>query len=131
MAKITGKKEGQVESKIPTLISSKCVIRGNIKNAAAIRIEGMLIGDIQDAGQLIVGEAGVIKGDVRTKSITVFGRIDGNVSATDSIHIKSSGKVSGRLRTQTLSVEQGAVYHGEIAIGSVNLEPEHGKISIN
>lgn len=109
---------------IPTLIAKDCTIEGNIVNTHAIRIEGTIMGDILDAGSVIVGESGVVNGNVTTKSLTNFGYINGNVSATDSIEIKNSGKISGCLNTRTLAVERGAVYQGKIVMGKVSVDAE-------
>lgn len=100
---------------IPTLISKGCVIEGQIKSAAVIQIDGSIIGDVLNAENLIIGENGLIEGNVQTKEIIIFGIINGNVTA-DSIEIKSSGKVSGKIRTQKLQVESGAVYNGILAM---------------
>ncbi len=96
---------------VPTLISKGCVIEGQIKTVSIIQIDGTIVGDIINAEKIIIGESGLIEGNVKTKEIVIFGVINGNVAA-DSIEIKGTGKVSGKIRTQNLQVESGAVYNG-------------------
>ncbi|PPK99218.1 bactofilin family protein [Parapedobacter indicus] len=105
----------------PTLISGDCTITGKIKSAHAIRIEGTLLGDIEEAGNVIISQSGLINGDIEAKSLIVFGHVHGNITALDSIEIKNSATVIGRLNATKLSVERGAVYDGNIAIGQVSI----------
>lgn len=119
------KTEKQKSSKlptVPTLISGDCTITGNIKKAHAIRIEGTLVGDIEAAGNVIVSGSGLVDGNVEAKSLIVFGHVRGDVTALDSIEIKNSATVSGTLNAKKLSVERGAVYDGNIAIGQVSAD---------
>jgi cytoskeletal protein CcmA (bactofilin family) len=111
MIKLFNKNKDSSHQEIPTLISKGCVIEGQIKISTTIRIEGNIIGDILNAENLIIGENGLIEGNVQTKEIIIFGVINGNVTA-DSIQIKGSGKVCGKIKTQNLQVESGAVYNG-------------------
>lgn len=120
-------KKSNAEQTTPTLIGGDCVVNGNIKNTQAIRVEGTLVGDIEDAGNVIVGESGAINGNVTAATLTVFGHINGDVSANDSIEIKNSGRVTGKLSTQTLSVERGALYEGKIIMGNVSMDRDSTK----
>jgi cytoskeletal protein CcmA (bactofilin family) len=45
----------------------------------------------------------------------VYGAVNGNLQVT-SLHIKASGKIMGEIRTQTLEVENGAVYDGTLSM---------------
>ena len=70
-------------------------------------------GDVFIGEGLIVGENGLIEGNVHTREIVIFGTINGTVKA-DSIDIKSSGKILGELHTNSLQVEKGAIYVGSV-----------------
>lgn len=128
---INKKNKNNAEQATPTLIGGDCVINGNIKNTQAIRVEGTIVGDIEDAGSVIVGESGEINGNVTAATLTVFGHVNGDISANDSIEIKNSGKVTGKLSTQTLSVERGALYEGMIIMGNVSIDGDLTKHSHN
>ena len=104
------------EENIPiiSVISERSVIHGSIDNAKAIRIEGTIIGDIEQANTVLIGTTGVIKGNVNTKKLIVFGHIEGNVLASESVSIKCSGQITGTLNTESLSMDDGAICEGEI-----------------
>ncbi|EGK05239.1 bactofilin family protein [Dysgonomonas mossii] len=100
-----------------SVISEHSVIHGSIDNAKAIRIEGMIIGDIRQADTVLVGETGRIQGNVTTKKLIVFGHIEGDILASESVSIRSSGQITGKLMTHSLNLDHGAIYDGEIIMG--------------
>ena len=77
---------------------------------------------------LILGEAGSIHGNVITKEMVVYGVVNGNIQ-TNSLEIKASGKVTGEIRTQTLTVENGAVYNGSLSMTQNNKLAQSHKLS--
>src|ERR1700744_900532 len=100
---------------ISTLISEGSILDGNLKEPAVARIDGQVTGDVMIDEGLIIGEKGSIRGNVVTKELVVYGTIIGDVQAT-SIEIRATGKITGDIRTQTLGVEQGAVYDGNLSM---------------
>lgn len=109
-------KNGQGSS-TPTLISKGCVIQGKIESEVFVRIDGHIKGDLIIKEGLIVGESGLVEGNVNTAELVVYGTVNGIVKA-DSIEIKSSGKITGEIHTETLQVEKGAVYIGKVVMDS-------------
>jgi cytoskeletal protein CcmA (bactofilin family) len=104
---------------ISTLISEGSVLDGNLKAPAFARVDGKLNGDVIVEEGLILGEKGHINGNVLTKELVIYGVIDGNIQA-NSLEIKSTGRINGEIRTQTLVVENGAVYNGSLSMTSSN-----------
>jgi cytoskeletal protein CcmA (bactofilin family) len=104
---------------ISTLISEGCIFDGNLKAPAYARIDGQITGDVMVDEGLIIGEKGSILGNVITKEMVVYGTINGNLQV-NSLEIKATGKISGEIRTQTLEVENGAVYNGSLSMTQNN-----------
>jgi cytoskeletal protein CcmA (bactofilin family) len=104
---------------ISTLISEGCILDGNLKAPAYMRIDGQITGDIMVDEGLIIGEKGSIHGNIITKEMVVYGTVTGNVQV-NSLEIKASGKITGEIRTQTLLVENGAVYNGSLSMTQNN-----------
>lgn len=109
-------KKGQ-PSATPTLVSKGCVVTGNIESDVFVRIDGHIKGDLLIGEGLIVGEDGLIEGNINTREIIVYGTVNGMVKA-ESIDIKSSGKILGEIHTRTFQVERGAVYAGKVSMGN-------------
>ena len=108
---------------ISTLISEGCVLDGNLKAPAFARIDGQVTGDVTVDEGLILGEKGVINGNVITKEMVVYGIIKGNLQV-QSLEIRATGKISGEIKTQVLVVENGAVYDGSLSMSSANAKPQ-------
>lgn len=104
---------------ISTLISEGCIFDGNLKAPAYARIDGQITGDIIVDEGLIIGEKGTILGNIITKELVVYGTVTGSLQV-NSLEIKSSGKIQGEIRTQTLQVENGAVYNGSLSMTQNN-----------
>lgn len=100
---------------ISTLISEGSVLDGNLKAPAYARIDGHVNGDVFIDEGLIVGEKGAISGNVITKEIVVYGIIKGNLKVV-SLEIKATGKITGDISTQYLTVENGAIYNGSLTM---------------
>lgn len=100
---------------ISTFIAEGTVIDGNLKAPAVARIDGQVIGDVNIAEGLILGEKGSIQGNVSTKDMVVYGVITGNIKV-ESLEIKSTGKINGEIKTGALLVETGAIYNGTLSM---------------
>jgi cytoskeletal protein CcmA (bactofilin family) len=99
---------------ISTLICEGCMIQGNVKAPNFVRIDGEIIGDVIIDEGLIIGEKGVISGNISTRELIVYGTVNGNIRA-ESLRIESSGKINGEIKTHTLKVDMGAVYNGRLS----------------
>ncbi len=119
---MAGSKNGQT-TPAPTLISKGCVVHGRIESDVFVRIDGHIKGDLIIGEGLIIGENGIIEGNIKAREIVVYGTVDGNVSA-DSIDIKSSGNILGELHTNSLQVETGATYIGNVTMDKVQVKKE-------
>ncbi|SKB81830.1 bactofilin family protein [Daejeonella lutea] len=110
-----GNSKNAQSSATPTLISKGCVVTGKIESDVFVRIDGHIKGDLFIGEGLIVGEDGLIDGNINTREIVVYGTVNGTVKA-ESIEIKSSGKILGEIQTRTFQVERGAVYTGMVSM---------------
>ncbi|MFI5138486.1 MAG: polymer-forming cytoskeletal protein [Sphingobacteriales bacterium] len=104
---------------ISTLISEGCILDGNLKAPAFARIDGQVTGDVMVDEGLILGEKGSILGNIITKEMVVYGTVTGNLQV-NSLEIKSTGKITGEIRTQALLVEKGAIYDGSLSMTQNN-----------
>ena len=109
---------------ISTFLSEGCVIDGNMKAPAFVRIEGQINGDVTIDEGLILGEKGVVTGNVATKEMIVYGTINGNIS-THSLEIRSTGRITGDIKTQVLQVEPGGTHNGKLAMSAGASEGKH------
>ena len=105
-------------SSAPSLISKGCMVHGRIESDVFLRIDGHIKGDLIIAEGLIIGEHGIIEGNIKAREIVVFGSVKGSITA-DTIDLKSSGNVLGDIHTDSLQVETGATYIGNVIMANV------------
>ena len=114
---------------ISTLISEGCLLDGNLKAPAYVRIEGQINGDVNIDEGLILGEKGLIKGHVVTKEMIVYGTVTGNINV-QSLEIRGTGRITGDIKTQVLQVEPGGTHNGKLSMSGaapVNHSPKQEK----
>jgi len=101
------------QQEISAIIGEGYIFTGELRGSSVIRIEGKIIGNVNVEGGVILGEKGIIEGDINTKSAIVHGTVNGNIKALH-LQIKKSGNVSGDISTDTLEIEIGAQYNGKL-----------------
>ena len=94
-------------------IGNGVTITGSIKADNEVTIQGTLEGDV-DCHCLIVSKSGNIKGKIKTETMTIEGKSDGEITINDLLQIKSTGSVSGKVFYGKIQVEDGGKLIGEI-----------------
>ena len=102
-----------VSGPVDTLISQHCTIEGNLLTQNSVKVDGRIQGNLQAVGQAIIGEHGLVMGDVHSTDLLVFGRLEGNVRAK-AVQLKPTARILGNIETETLEVEPGAFYQGSV-----------------
>ncbi|MCX7716427.1 MAG: polymer-forming cytoskeletal protein [Endomicrobia bacterium] len=113
-----GKKNLSEIKEIETVIGENTVFQGTIKTKGSIRIDGRLEGNIIEASQVIVGTKGYIQGDITARSVIVGGKVNGNITAVESIELQPGAQLLGDIHTSTLSIGEGAVFEGHCVMTS-------------
>lgn len=101
------------QQEISTIIGEGYTFTGELQGSSAIRIEGKVVGNVNVEGGIVLGEKGVIEGNIITRSAVIYGSIKGNIKTTQ-LEIKKSGYVNGDITTDTLEIELGARYNGKL-----------------
>ena len=110
---IEGKTRNPINSASSLQIGDGVTITGTIKADNEVTIEGTLDGDV-DCHCLIVNRSGNIKGKVKTETMTIEGKAEGEITVTDLLQIKSTGSVNGKVFYGMIEVEDGGKLIGEI-----------------
>lgn len=101
------------QQEITTIIGDGFVLTGELTGKSVIRIDGKISGNVTVSNGIILGEKGIIIGDIETSSAILYGAVNGNVKA-QQLEIKKTGKVNGDIKTETLEIEMGAQYNGKL-----------------
>ena len=98
-----------------TSIGRTISVRGEVRSGEHLIIEGRVEGRVMvpDHG-LAIGKYGNVSSDVMARTVTVLGTVKGKLSATERVELLKNGRVEGRIVTETLIVDEGALFNGTV-----------------
>ncbi|MGB0166369.1 MAG: bactofilin family protein [Luteibaculum sp.] len=94
------------------------VIEGEIKSDSNIRIDGIVKGVATTQGRLVIGPQGVIEGEVTCRNADIEGTLNGKITASELLTLKSTSKLTGDIISRRLAIEPGAVFTGTCTMGA-------------
>ena len=103
------------DQQISTIIGEGYVFTGELLGPSVIRIEGKIIGNVNIDCGVILGENGIIEGNITSQSVIIYGTVNGNIKTTQ-LEIKKTGLINGEIITDTLEIELGAKYNGQLTM---------------
>ncbi len=95
------------------ILASDVEIKGSIKFQNELIIDGKIEGEIVSSGVLTVGENAEIRGEIKTKSVTVLGKVHGNITVEERCELKNRAQLIGDLKAARLMIEDGATFVGK------------------
>jgi cytoskeletal protein CcmA (bactofilin family) len=111
----SGKKSINNE-KVDTLIGQGTMFEGTVTADGTVRLDGKVQGGLNINGNLIIGEEGAVKGNVKTENAFIAGIIEGNVIATSQLHITHTAKLIGDITVKNVIIDEGAIFIGNCKI---------------
>ena len=94
-------------------------ITGDIVSDGDIRVDGKVAGSMKVTGKLVIGEHGLVEGEVECKNAAIAGQLEGTINVAQSLSLSASAKVKGKVQVEKLAVEPGADINGSLAMGAV------------
>ena len=92
-------------------------VKGEITGNEDLHIDGTVEGLVQlEDRKLTVGASAKVTADIIAREVVVFGKVQGNLRASDRVEIKRDGSVTGDITTSRISIEDGAYFKGRIEI---------------
>lgn len=110
-------------NEIGTIIGKGTVFTGQISGAGSIRVDGKVEGGIAVEGNVVIGEAGTVQGDITANSLFISGSVTGNVNIEDKLAINANGQLIGDIRCRQFNVADGGVFQGRSEMAPRAMEP--------
>ncbi len=115
-------KEGEARpaasDEIENILGASSTVRGDMKADGGFRIEGKVEGSVESKAGVVIGESGVVKGDVRGTDVVVAGHVIGNIFATGHLDIIAGGTVEGDIAAGSLRIETTGTFRGTSRMGA-------------
>lgn len=98
-------------------------IIGTIIADSDIRIDGIVEGELQCSGKVVIGEKGFLKGQVNCQNAEIQGKLDGKIDVKQTLALRATSNIHGEVKTQTLIVEPNAVFNGTCSMQQEPAKP--------
>lgn len=103
-------------------------IKGDILSHADFRLDGELIGNFNSNGKIVIGPAGIVKGDIICRNADIEGRFHGKIQVAEILNVKSKASIHGEVVCGKLSVEPGAEFSASCVMKpNLKLIPNDGQ----
>jgi cytoskeletal protein CcmA (bactofilin family) len=111
------------------VLASDVDIKGAIKFETELIFDGKLEGEIlSEGGNLTLGKNADVHGELKTKSIVVYGTVTGNISVLERAELKSTSQLTGDLKAMRIVIEEGAIFIGKSEV-TPKSKADHAGIS--
>jgi cytoskeletal protein CcmA (bactofilin family) len=113
---------------IENILGRSGFVRGELSAEGAFRVDGTIEGTVASRAEVVIGETGVVRGDVIGSDVVVAGQILGNVRCSGHLEILAKGKVEGDIVAQSVRIETGGVFRGTSFMGAGSATPPQAKV---
>ncbi len=97
-------------------LAVETTITGNISAITDIRIDGILKGNLDCQGKVVIGEKGRVQGDIKAVNAEIMGSVCGNITVAETLVLKSSSLLEGDITVSTLVIEPNAQLNGQCSM---------------
>ncbi len=101
-----------------TLISSGTTIKGDISSNGDLRIDGTIIGNINSNAKIVIGNSGVVEGDIYGNNADIVGKTTGSIKVKELLQLRGDCVVNGNIYAGKLQVEPTATFNGQCHMGA-------------
>jgi cytoskeletal protein CcmA (bactofilin family) len=92
-------------------------IKGEVIGSESLYIDGKVEGAINlPDSRVTVSRDAQVSANITAREVVVFGRVCGNITASDRVDIRSEGSLTGDVTTQRITIGAGAFFKGGIDI---------------
>lgn len=110
-----GKNKGTAVAQ--TLIAANAHITGDIHFTGGLHLQGRVQGNLvagPEGGELVIGEGGLVEGEIRAPHVVINGEVRGNVFSTAKLQLASRAVVTGNVHYRLIEVVFGARIDGSL-----------------
>jgi cytoskeletal protein CcmA (bactofilin family) len=88
--------------------------KGELAADEDLLLLGRVEGSIVHTENLTIGNSGIVKGDLRARTVTVKGTVDGDIEASESVTVTPTANVMGDIVAPRVSIIEGAKFNGNV-----------------
>ncbi len=100
-----------------TVLGPDATFKGEMTFEGSAHIRGTFEGTVTSEGELHVDGGANVKATVKAQTISVDGKVEGDLNAGDRLELLARAEVKGDIICKTLVVVQGAAFKGHVTVG--------------
>ena len=116
------KRKETIPETIETVIGPTANFVGHLKSDGGVRLEGVLEGSLETAGNLVAGEKSRIIANITAHNISIAGAVRGNIMA-NRVEVLSTGQVWGDITVNSFLLDEGGFIQGQVSMRAEGREP--------
>ena len=106
------------ERRVIAWIGKAVRVEGKVISEEDLTIDGDVEGSIELGGHsLTIGQEARIRADLVAKTVTISGKVNGNVRAVDKVDLRATGSVDGNITAPRFVMAEGATVMGKVHAG--------------
>ena len=105
-------------AEISAFLGKGTEFKGVLSFEGTIRVDGKVEGEVLSKDTLIAGDEAYLQGEISVGTIISSGKIAGNISASQKVHILAPGIIEGNIKTPNLIIEEGVSFDGKCEMAS-------------
>jgi cytoskeletal protein CcmA (bactofilin family) len=106
------------ERRVVAWIGKAVRVEGKVISEEDLTIDGDVEGSIELGGHsLTIGQEARIRADLVAKTVTISGKVNGNVRAVDKVDLRATGSVDGNITAPRFVMAEGATVMGKVHAG--------------
>jgi cytoskeletal protein CcmA (bactofilin family) len=100
-------------------IGGSILVKGDVVSTEDLVIDGQVQGTIELGNHsLTIGQGASVVADLVAKSVTISGKVQGNVIGAARVELKATATVDGDITAPAFVMEDGAALSGKVDTGS-------------
>jgi cytoskeletal protein CcmA (bactofilin family) len=92
-------------------------LTGDLTANSSLRVDGEIVGNIECKGKFVLGQDGVVVGNINAAEVEIDGKVEGQINAEVLLILHQTGVVHGDIQTGRIVIEDGAQIEGNIQTG--------------
>lgn len=103
---------GRKDTSLRTVVGRGTTIEGKVHIQSSGRVDGTIIGELVVSNTVVIGEEGVVEGDVVSEVVIIGGRVKGTVYATERAVLETNSTLIGDLVSPKVVINEGTHFNG-------------------
>lgn len=95
-------------------------IIGDIITESNIRIDGEVKGNVISSAKVVIGQSGILNGDLTCMDADLEGQVFGNTKIDGLLSLRDTARIKGNITTSRFHVEEGAVFSGSCSMSNAS-----------